>query len=234
MKNRKKFVLHNKIVVIERLKNILSLTLVFLFVGTLNVYAVDYSNVSLNKLNEIKDNQSLLDSVQFVTITHEDDLSLTSILLKCKNIKSLAIKQATIDDLTFINNIKTNNNFELWISSGYYNMQGLANEYVNYLNLDSSYISNFAKGMYFPNLQILSIDNIDGYEDINYSIYKSMEHLGLEGISISNYQAFFGQLNELTKLYSLSLSNCNITNEDTKYLKQNKYIKDLNLEDCYI
>ena len=208
--------------------------LLLILVNVLDVYAEEYSNVSLNKLNEIKDNQSLLDTVKNVTITYEDDLSLVDLLVNCKNIESLSIKRATINDLTFINNIKPNNNFSLWISMGYYNMQGLANEYVDFLHLDASYISNFAKGMYFPNLKILVINSIDGYEDIDYSIYNDMEQLGLNCISISDYQTFFEQLNELKKIYSLSLSNCNITNEDTKYLKENKYIKDLSLEDCYI
>ena len=208
--------------------------LLLILVNVLDVYAEEYSNVSLTKLNEIKDNQSLLDTVKNVTITYEDDLSLVDLLVNCKNIESLSINKATINDLTFINNIKPNNNFSLWISMGYYNMQGLANEYVNYLHLESSYISNFAKGMYFPNLKILSINYIDGYEDIDYSIYKSMESLTLNCISISDYQTFFGQLNELIKLDSLGLVNCNITDDDTKYLKENKYIKDLSLEDCYI
>ena len=215
----------------KKIKKICYVFIALLFLlNIVDVYAEDYSNVTLNKLNDIKENQSLLDTVKYVKIRYEDDLSLVDLLEKCKNIESLSIKEATINDLTFINNIKPNNNFSLWIESGYYNMDGLSNDKISSITIAASFLQNFKKGMNFPNLEILSIYSVDGYEDIDYSIYTQLNTLHLSGVAIKDYQLFFQQLSTLTKLNTLGIANCNLSDEDTKYLKNLNKIKDLNLE----
>ena len=208
------------------------LAALFFITSVVDVYAVDYSSVTLNKLNEIRNNQSLLETVKSVTITYEDDLLLVDLLAMCKNIESLTIAKATINDLTFINNIKPNNNFSLRIESGYYNMTGLSNNKITSINIVASFLQNFIKGMSFPNLETLAIYSVDGYDDIDYSIYTQLKSLHLSGIAINDYQLFFQQLGTLTKLDSLGIANCNLLDADTKYLKKLNKIKDLNLEGC--
>ena len=58
----------------------------FFIVGVVKVHADDYSSITLNKLNEIRNNQTLLDTVKSVTITYEDDLKNKNRLLALKKL----------------------------------------------------------------------------------------------------------------------------------------------------
>ena len=212
---------------------IILLILVISFVG-LKVKADTYTRIHLNVLNEIKDNQSLLDTVEYVTISETDDLSLVNLLYSCNNLKELTFSDVTIDDLTFINNIATNDYFALIFYSGFFKLNGVYNDYIDYIRFDYSHVTNFSNGMLFPNLKTILIKIIDGYEDIDYSIYSNLHTLSLSGICISDYQVFFDELSSLNQLISLDLSNANINDNDTKYLKQNTTIENLNLYDTNI
>lgn len=222
----------------EKVKTIVILfilaILFFAFVPATKVLATSYENIDLNALNEIRDNQELLDTVINVRISYESDMSLVNILSKCNNLGELRIEKATIDDLEFINDIKPNNGFVLILSMGYYNMEGISNPFVKQFCILSSYITNFSKGMDVENVERIDISFISGYEDIDYSKYPNLKDLSFWGIAIDDYEVFFEQLVSLNSLENLSLRNCNIMDEDTKYLKELTSIKLLNLEDCHI
>ena len=197
-------------------------------------YANVYENIDLNTISEIKDNQELLDTVNTVNISYESDIQLVSILPNCHNLKKLNIKKATIEDLTFINNIEPTEGFELRISMGYYNMTGLENSYVKEITIDSAFITDFSHGMNLPNIESIAINNISGYEDIDYSNFHNLQTLSFDGISISNYRTFFEQLNSLDNLKTLLLIACDISDEDTVYLKELTNIKSLSLKKCNV
>ena len=215
-------------------KTIVTLLIIMLITSIATVKAVDYSSVSLSELSEIKDDDDLLNTVKQVIITNTDDLSLTYLLSKCHNIESLVIKKAEIDDLTFINDIVTNKGFSLEIRMGYYNMDGISNDYVNRITVESSYVTNFSDGMDFPNTSKITIEYVSGYEDIDYSIYSNLNALSLYTIAVSDYESFFGQLKTLNNFKALNLINTNITDNDTKYLKEINWIENLNLEKCFL
>ena len=208
--------------------------LFFAFVPATKVLATSYENINLNALNEIKDNQELLDTVETVEITYESDLSLVNILSKCINLRDLTIKKATIDDLKFINEIKPSNGFDLGITMGYYDMDGVENPHVRNLGIGACYVTNFSKGMNFENIETLSLSFISGYEEIDYSKYPNLKRLSVWGICIDDYKCFFEQLKSLDSLEDLSLRKSNIADEDTEYFKGLTNIKILNLMDCHI
>lgn len=208
--------------------------LIFLIFQNNKVYANSYEDIDLNELNEIKDNQELLDTVINVSISYESDLSLVNILSKCNNLKKLGIGKATIENLRFINDIQPSNGFVLRLDKGYYNMEGISNPYIKEMIIDSSFITNFSKGMDVPNVERIEINSVSGYEDIDYSRYQKLEALSLWCITISDYKTFFEQLSLLNELKHLNLEECNITDEDMKFLKDLTNITSLDLKGCHI
>lgn len=216
---------------------LLSLAIVafcFMFLNPGSAKAYTGPIISLTKLAEMASSNEDLSSVRGVTITHNDDISRASLLNNCNNLEYLAISKATIDDMTFINNITSNNQIELSISMGYYNLYGVSSSYVKSLTIDSSYIENFHEGMNFSNIEQLLIISSSGYEDIDYTMYPKLKLLALEAIAISDYESFFEQLTTLEGLQALSLEASNIKDADTIYLKTLKNITSLNLEDTNI
>lgn len=193
-----------------------------------------YENIDLDKIKEIKNNRERLDTVKTVQISYENDSSLIQYLSKCNNLEKLVIKKATMDNLRFINDIHPNNSFVLELRMGYYNMKGLSNPSVKELEIESCYITDFAKGMNLENLERLDIQGMSGYEDIDYSRFKNLKTLSLKCVSVSDYKSFFEQLNSLEKLTFLGLEAGDITDKHTKYLKQLTNITSLDLDKCHI
>ena len=196
-----------------------------------NVSAYTGEVITLTKVGERTEN---LDSVHGVQISYQDDLSLKTLLKDCTNLEYLKINRATIDDLTFINEITPENGFELEISMGYYDFNGMSNPAVKSLWVSASYVKNFATGMDFPNVESLRFEHVSGYEDIDYSNYPFLRNLSLVGEAVSDYQAFFEQLASLENLTSLGLSYSNITDADTAYLETLHNITALNLEGAHV
>ena len=186
--------------------------------------------ITLTQLGEVED----LSSVTGVTISYEDDLSLTERLKDCTNLQYLGIGRATIDDMTFINEIIPEGELELHIGMGYYDFNGVSNPRVTILYLNASYVKNFAAGMDFPNAKTLRYEHVSGYEDLDYTHYPLLESLSLAGEAVSDYQAFFEQLKTLPNLRSLNLEGTNIDDEDTVYLKTLDNITGLNLAETSI
>ncbi|MCM1285047.1 MAG: fibronectin type III domain-containing protein [Acetobacter sp.] len=55
-----------------------------------------YEYIDLDKINEIKDNQEMLDTVKTAEISYENDISFAGYLNKCNNLEKLLIKKATV------------------------------------------------------------------------------------------------------------------------------------------
>ena len=198
---------------------------------------VDYSNVTLAQLVNMKDDPEELANVHGVAVSAEkSDKKLEEAIMlmtKCPNIESIYICVDGLKlDKEFFNNLSSSRYIYMSLQWCTVDLSGVKNSDINKLYLSVCTVEHYEEIVNIESLETLVLDSINGFCRAEYSKLKDLEYLGLNGHHIDDYQDF---CKECSHLEILSLECCNLRNSDTRYITA--YMKDLenlNLYGTYV
>lgn len=198
---------------------------------------VDYSNVTLAQLVNMKDDPEELANVHGVAVSAEkSDKKLEEAIMlmtKCPNIESIYICVDGLKlDKEFFNNLSSSRYIYMSLQWCTVDLSGVKNSDINKLYLSVCTVEHYEEIVNIESLETLVLDSINGFCRAEYSKLKDLEYLGLNGHHIDDYQDF---CKECSHVDELSLECCNLRDSDTRYITA--YMKDLeniNLYGTYV
>lgn len=209
----------------------LMILLSLFFSNNLTVYAVgEWSFVTLDQLEDIKDNPAKLQQVEVISAEKEDDINNLKIASKCPNLQNLVIVGHEISNIEDLNNIDVKE-LSLSLQDVYADFSNFQNESITQLYISQSSIKNIEGINNLQNIYMLSIESTDNAEMIDFSKLTKLEILSLESLAINDYNSL---INRLKHIKELSLASTNFTNKDTTYLTRITNLKGLNLAATYV
>ncbi len=189
--------------------------------GTITAYAEGISDLSPEDIEKV---------VQLNIKNTAPTETEQEVIKKCKNVHSINISTAIIDDLSFINNINYNNEVTIYALSSKINLKNINNSKLISINLANSKISNFKQLEKITSLKQIGLSETSGYEEIDYTKLPNLTQLAL-----ATYIEDFDKLtSSIPNVTSLSLSGSNIQNKDTIYLERLTNLESLSLNQTYL
>lgn len=189
--------------------------------GTITAYAEGISDLSPEDIEKV---------VQLNIKNTAPTETEQEVIKKCKNVRSISISTAIIDDLSFINNIDYYNEVTIYALSSKINLKNLNNSKLVSINLANSKISNFKQLEKITSLKQIGLSETSGYEEIDYTKLPNLTEL-----TLATYIEDFDRLtSSIPNVTSLSLAGSNIQNKDTIYLERLTNLKTLNLNQTYL
>ena len=198
----------------------------------------DYTNIDIYKLEKIKNDSKALSQVRninLVSYTKENNQKFEKYLelvKLCPNVEYLYICANGLKlDKTFLNSIKSTNGVSISIQWSDVDFAGVNNSNITTLYLSENTVYNFSSLINLTNLKTLVTDAVDGFYVIDFNKLSKLEDLRLTGQRIESYKDFFTKIKYVK---TLGLSNCNLQNSDTRYMKEASSIESLSLEGTFV